>query len=257
VAGEPLVDDKPLRRGCACALPALRWASKTMIRTTGRKKILLLSAHAALLVMVAFSIIADVAIRRTEPHIYDSISDIPENDVGLVLGASRILSNGANNQHFENRMAAAAQLFMSGKVKHLLVSGDNHVQGYDEPTDMKNALVKLGVPPECITLDYAGFRTLDSVVRANKVFGQVKFTIISQRYHNYRALAIAHHHGLSAIAFCADDVQWKHSIRTEIREYFARTKAALDLFVLNAQPHFLGPHIEIDVKASRLPSPDA
>jgi SanA protein len=248
----------------AVAMPMLldaeyhrRSSGKTMQKSTRRRKILLRSAVAAVFLLLAFSLIANVLICQTEPFIYTSIEEIPQNDVGLVLGTARSLRNGMNNLHFDNRIMAAAQLFKSGKVKHLLVSGDNHIQGYDEPTDMRDALVQLGVPSDCITCDYAGFRTLDSVVRAKKVFGQEKFTIISQRYHNYRALAIARHHGLCAVAFCASDVPWQHSAKTEIREYFARTKAALDLYIFNVQPHFLGPHVDVTIKGPQGQSHDS
>src|SRR3954469_12537817 len=99
----------------------------------------------------------------TSDRVFQDRKAIPANDVGLVLGTSPRLKSGNINWHFKVRMDAAAKLFRERKVQHLLVSGDNHILGYDEPTEMKDALVKLGVPETAITLDYAGFRTLDSV----------------------------------------------------------------------------------------------
>jgi len=151
------------------------------------------------------------------------------------------------NLHFRNRINAAARLYKAGKIKHIVVSGDNRSKFYNEPVQMKNDLLKLGVPSSAITADFAGLRTLDSVVRMRKVFNQHRFTIISQEYHNYRALFIAKHHNLDAIAYSADKVRLKHSIKTEIREYFARVKAIIDLYILNRGPKFLGKKIPIKI----------
>jgi SanA protein len=122
-------------------------------------------------------------------------------------------------------------------VKHLLVSGDNHSKNYDEPTDMKNYLVSLGVPKEAITLDYAGFRTFDSMIRAKLIFGLTKFTIVSQEFHNQRALFICDQLGIEAVAFNAKDGYRGTGSLT--REYFAKSKAVLD-FLLGTEPKFLG-----------------
>jgi SanA protein len=134
-----------------------------------------------------------------------------------------------------------------GKVKHLLVSGDNHAVGYDEPSDMKQAVLALGVPESAVTLDYAGFRTLDSIVRAKEVFGQTKLTIVTDRFHAYRAVFIARHCGIEAVAYCSAEVPVKWSAEARLRECGARVKAVLDLFVLNTHPRFLGPKEEIRV----------
>src|SRR5581483_2015893 len=125
--------------------------------------------------------------------------------------------------HFDQRIAAAVALYQAGKVHHLLVSGDNHVVTHDEPTDMRNALIAAGVPASAITCDYAGFHTLDSVVRAKQVFCLQKFTVISEAFHCPRALWIAKQHGLEAVAFAAPDVAVKSwSWRAKLREQFAR-----------------------------------
>lgn len=176
---------------------------------------------------------------------YSDVHAIPHRTVGLVLGCQRYLGDNRPNLFFQNRVAAAAELYREGKVDYLLVSGDNHTRSYDEPTDMKNALVDQGVPAEKIYLDYAGFRTLDSVVRAKEIFGLTQVTIISQQFHAQRAIFIANRRGLDAIAFNASDVGAYDSFGTRVREHFARVKAVLDIYVLRKQPHFLGEKVAI------------
>jgi len=186
-----------------------------------------------------------LVVRSGRGRLYDKVSDTPRRDVGLLLGTSDKQGNGNRNPFFEYRIAAAAKLYKAGKIRHLLVSGDNHRKGYDEPALMKNALVAAGVPEAAITVDCAGFRTFDSVVRAKEVFGLSQFTIISQRFHDQRSLLIARRYGIDAIGFCAADVKLRYSIKTQIREAFARVKAVLDLYLLNTRPKFLGPKIKI------------
>jgi SanA protein len=159
----------------------------------------------------------------------------------VLLGTSEKQGNGNSNPFFEKRIVAAAALYKAGKIRHILVSGDNRRKNYDEPTDMQHALLAAGVPQTAITLDYAGFRTLDSVVRAKSIFGLSQFTIISQRFHDQRALLICRHYEIDAIGFCAEDIALRYGLKTQIREAFARVKAVLDLYVLNTRPKFLGP----------------
>jgi len=166
---------------------------------------------------------------------------IPSNDVALVLGTARLTARGNPNLHFNQRIDAAAALYKSGQVRHLIVSGDNSVKHYDEPTDMRDALVAAGVPTNAITCDYAGFRTLDSVVRAKTVFGLTNLTIVTEEFHCSRALWIAQRHGLNAVAYAAPDLGARWSARVKVREVLARTLCALDLYVLNRQPKFPGP----------------
>lgn len=177
-------------------------------------------------------------IAATCNQLYNSVDTIPFRKVGVVLGANRSW-HGEENPFFKYRIEAAATLLKAGKVKHLIVSGDNHSNTYDEPMDMKKALMKLGVPDTCITLDYAGFRTFDSVLRCKEVFGQDSVTIISQAFQNQRAIFIANHYGMGAVAYNAKDVP-ELSTRALIREYLAKFKVALDIYVLHSTPHFLG-----------------
>ena len=108
-----------------------------------------------------------------------------------------------------------------------------------EAEEMKKELMQKGVPEKSIYLDYAGFRTLDSVVRAKEVFGQTRLTIISQRFHNERAIYLAEKNGITAIGFNARDVDVYAGLKTNIRELFARVKMFIDL-AIDKQPHFLG-----------------
>ena len=170
---------------------------------------------------------------------YDDINNIPKNNVGLVLGASKWTSSGRINLFYQHRVDAAVALYKAGKINYILVSGDNGRKDYDEPSDFKNDLVAKGIPEAHIFLDYAGFRTLDSIVRAKEIFGQNAITIISQQFHNERAIYIAQHYDIEAIAYNAKDVY-----KTPPREYLARTKARLDL-LFNVKPKFLGDKIAI------------
>lgn len=176
--------------------------------------------------------------------LYSVIVETPANDVGLLLGTSPKLKNGDSNLYFEYRITAATELYKAGKIKYILISGDNSKEKYNEPAAMKRALMRNGVPEKAIYLDYAGFRTLDSVVRAKEIFGQNRFTIISQGFHNERALYLAEENGINAIGYNAKDV-WAYSgIKTKFRELFARVKMFIDLAV-DKKPHFLGEKVQI------------
>jgi SanA protein len=141
-----------------------------------------------------------------------------------------------------------AALFKAGKVKALIVSGDNGTQGYDEPTEMKRVLVQMGVPEAKIVCDYAGFRTLDSVVRAKEVFGQQRVIFVSQRFHNARAIYLARAFGIDAWGLNAKDVPVTLSVKTFLREKLACVKAVLDVNVLGTQPKFLGEKVAVPLE---------
>ena len=175
---------------------------------------------------------------------FSAVSKIPKNKVGLVLGTSKLLKNGNINLYFRFRINATVKLFKNNKIDFVLVSGDNGNHNYDEPTHFKNELIANGIPANKIFLDYAGFRTLDSVVRAKHIFGQLSITIISQKFHNERAIFLSEKHGIKAIGFNAKGVNTRYGFKTKIREYFARTKAYLDI-LFNTKPRFLGNSIEI------------
>jgi SanA protein len=176
---------------------------------------------------------------------FNKVAELPHRKVGLVLGCSPRLANGDRNWFFKFRMDAAAELFKSGKVDYLLVSGDNHHRSYDEPTAMKKALLLLGVPESRIFCDYAGLTTLDSVVRAKAVFGQASVTIVSQRFHNERAIYLARAFGLDAIGFNASDIALRYAPRTYLREILSRQRAWLDANIIHRKPRYLGSPVTI------------
>jgi SanA protein len=207
-------------------------------------KILLIVLATAFL----FVLICNIwVVSSTEDLIYTSVDMIPVNDVALVLGTSKYSKTGHSNLFFQSRMESAAQLYTGKKVKHFILSGDNSLSYYNEPQDMKKALILRGIPDSVITLDYAGFRTFDSVVRSKKIFNQDSITIITQQFHSYRALFISNFYGIRAIALASGPVPKGYSVVTLMREYLARCKAVIDLYVLRKEPKFLGEQINIDI----------
>lgn len=198
-------------------------------------------AIGAVVFLILFVVFSNVIIKQaTQKDIYQTIANTPQKKVALLLGTSRYTTRGTTNLFFKHRINAAAELYQQGKIKHIIVSGDNSLHSYNEPREMQKALIALGIPDSAITLDYAGFRTLDSVVRCKEVFGQTEVVIISQRFHVERALFIANKYEMDAIGFAAQDPPEKYSVKTHFREYFAKTKAVIDLYIINKKPKFLG-----------------
>lgn len=182
--------------------------------------------------------------KNASGKVFARLDRIPYNRTGLVLGTTPKLNDGRPNLYFEYRMDAAAALYKAGKVKYLIISGDNHLHTYNEPEEMKNSLLARGVPREALYLDYAGLRTLDSVMRAKEIFGQDSLTIISQRFHNERAIYLADAYGIQAVGYNAKDVNTYTGLKTRIRELFARVKVFIDLITCK-QPKYLGDKIPI------------
>lgn len=188
---------------------------------------------------------ANYSIKKdTEANVSYQISDIPKMKTALLLGTGKTLSNGQPNAYFYNRIQAAADLYKSGKVKYIIVSGDNSQKNYNEPEDMQMALIEYGVPKDSIFLDFAGFRTLDSVVRAKDIFGQNQLIIVSQKFHNERAVFLAKQNGMEAFGYNAPDVNKYAGLKTNLREYLAKAKAYLDL-ILGVEPKFGGDKVLI------------
>jgi SanA protein len=175
------------------------------------------------------------------PFLSANLERLPATRVGLVLGCSPHLADGRKNLFFERRIAAAAALFRAGKVQYLLVSGDNSRPDYDEPSAMRAALVVAGVPEPRIVRDFAGFRTLDSVARAQSVFGLSELIVVSQRFHNERAVYLARARGLKAFGYDAGDVGGVHGLRTHAREVLSRLVAVLEVELLHTAPRYPGP----------------
>ena len=186
-------------------------------------------------------------IYQASDRMHRSAVKMEKAPIALVLGTNKYY-RGIENPYYRYRINAAAELYHSGKINGLLLSGDNSQLNYNEPQMMKDDLLELGVPESAITLDYAGFRTLDSIIRAKKVFKQDKLIIISQKFHCERALYIADHYDIDAEAYLADEVLLRRSqVKVRIRECLARNKAMLDLYITQQQPKFLGPEEKVNL----------
>ncbi len=177
---------------------------------------------------------------QTHSRIFHSIEDTPTREIALVLGTSKYIGKTLN-AYYTHRINAAQELFEHEKIEALLLSGDNAHRSYNEPWTMRRDMLKAGIPQSRIFLDYAGFRTLDSVIRANKVFNADKFTIVTQAFHCERALFIADFYKIDAICFAVPSPTGISSIKIRSRETLARVKAFIDIYILDLQPKFLGP----------------
>ena len=182
------------------------------------------------------------AIWASRGRLFDEVSHVPATTVGLVLGTTDRV-NGHENLYFRYRIDAAVRVWKAGKLKTLIVSGDNRSPYYNEPEKMKQALVERGIPESRIVCDFAGLRTLDSVVRAKEIFGTNSILVISQRFQNERAIYLAKAHGIDAYGFNARDVETQAGMKTRIREVGARVKMWLDVNFLNTRPSHLGKKI--------------
>jgi SanA protein len=184
------------------------------------------------------------AVWASQGKLFEDVKDLPSAKVGLVFGTTDRLK-GRENRYFRYRIDAAVKVWKAGKVETFIVSGDNRSKYYNEPQKMKNALIEEGVPASRIVCDYAGLRTLDSVVRAKKIFGADKILVISQRFQNERAIYLAQANGIEAFGFNAEDVELQAGYKTKIREVGARVKMWLDVNFLDTAPTHLGDKVEL------------
>ncbi|WGE70525.1 YdcF family protein [Actinobacillus equuli subsp. haemolyticus] len=168
--------------------------------------------------------------------IYTDIEKLPKYNDAVVLGTSKYYSKGSPNLYYKYRLEAAMTLLKRGKVKNLLVSGDNKTPYYNEPKVMQNDLRRMGVQKELIKQDFAGYRTLDSIVRAREVYQLEPFVIVTQQFHCERALFIAKYHHIDAVCFAAKYPEGH--IKVRIREFFARLGMLWD-FLMDTQPETL------------------
>lgn len=204
---------------------------------------LFVMAVAVIAIFLLF-VVSDRVIDQQSANTYNSTDSIPVNKVGLLLGTSKYAVKGGINLYYKYRIDAAVELYNSGKVTFILISGDNSTKAYNEPQTMKDDLIARGVPANHIYLDFAGFRTLDSVVRCQTIFGQDQITIISQPFHNERAIYLAYEHGIKAIGFNAKEVTVSYGWKTRVRERIARVKMFFDLW-FGVEPKFGGDKIFI------------
>lgn len=181
---------------------------------------------------------------ESRDRLYNNVDDIPVNRVGLLLGTSKYLVDGTINLYYLHRIEAAANLFNRGKVKYIVISGDNGRKEYNEPEAMKQDLIRAGVDSTRLFLDFAGFRTFDSVIRIREIFSQDSVTFISQKFHNERAIFIAQQEGIYAIGYNAEDVTQMAGFKTLTREKIARVKVFID-YLISTKPKFLGEKVNI------------
>ncbi|MFP4425751.1 MAG: vancomycin high temperature exclusion protein [Spirochaetaceae bacterium] len=196
--------------------------------------------HAALGSIILIFLSNTLVVQQSEGSIYRDLATVPPTRVALLLGTSRWVRGGRANPFFDNRVAAAARLYETDKVEFILASGDNSHPSYNEPAYLRAALLRSGVPKERVVLDYAGFSTLDSVVRAREVFGLESVLVVSQPFHLQRALFIADASGLDAVGYAAADVEEWAGVSVRLRESLARVKAVLDVYVFHRSPRYLG-----------------
>ncbi len=195
----------------------------------------------ALIVVVVCNLI--IVFSSYQSH-FDDITDIEPHKTAIVLGTSRFLKSGNPNPYFHYRISAAAELYHAGKVQYLILSGDNRAQNYNEPEQMRREIIRYGVPDSVLYLDYAGLRTLDSMVRSREVFGQDSIIVVSQKFHNQRAIFLARTKNINAIGYNATDLDKRQGIRTHVREVFARVLVFVDL-IMRKQPRHLGEKVII------------
>lgn len=214
----------------------------------GRKMItfLLPLVFFTLVLSLLITFASDQAVMKSASKRHSSNVDaLPDCQVVLLLGCSEYLGNGRRNLYFKYRIEAAVDLYRANSDRIFLVSGDNGHKNYNEPEAMKSALIREGVPEDKIVCDYAGFRTLDSVVRAREIFGVERLIVVSQQFHNERAIFLAQAKNIQAYGYNARDIRSRGGLKTRIREKLARVKTMLDVSILNTQPRFLGKKIRI------------
>ena len=202
-------------------------------------KIFLWSTCIILFVCIVVMLICNqIVVNNAEGKVFSDIDRIKYNKVGLLLGTTPQARIGRiTNAFFTYRIDAAEELYKAGKIEKILISGDeNSLDGINEPECMRDSLVARGVPERAIILDGKGYRTINSVINANKLYGLKSFTIISQEFHNERAIYQAEHLGLDVEniqAYNAKDPKSRRAYLTTIREYFARVKMFMDLITYN------------------------
>lgn len=174
----------------------------------------------------------------SEPYIYSNINEIPESHTALVLGA-RVYKNNRVSHVLYDRIISGVELYKSGKVKKILASGARRSEDYDEVNAMKYHLLKNNIDSGNILLDYAGFDTYDSIVRAKGVYDIKDVLIVTQRFHLSRAVYIARENGLNAFGYIADKRKYQAMIFYEIREMYACVKALIEVYY-GAGPEYQG-----------------
>lgn len=214
-----------------------------MLRKLLRRRFLV-PAFVIFALLAGTILLCNFLVARHEKFVFENPENVPATRTALVLGTAPTTRDGLTNVYFVNRIAATKRLFDSGKIERILVSGDNRSHDYNEPQAMKNELVRLGVPAEKIYCDYAGLRTLDSVVRAKEIFGQEKFVVVSQAFHCERAVFLARSRGIEAFGFVAENaLSPGYTVRNWLRERLARVAAVADILFMRSPKHLGEPVI--------------
>lgn len=186
----------------------------------------------AIIIMMGLIIVIGCQIAVTSAakgRMYNDVKEIPHREVGLLLGTSPLGRSGRPNQFYLFRLDATVALYNAGKIDRIIISGARRGDDYDEPTEMRNDLVKRGLPDSIFVLDGEGHRTISSIVRTKEVLAEDSVTIISQKFHNERALFLARHNEIDAIAFNAENTssrRWR--LMMVLRESLARVKAVAE-----------------------------
>lgn len=199
-----------------------------------KMKILLMCGAVLAFLLIVVVVCYGIVWNNADGKHFDDVNSVPFNETGLLLGTSPITRNGVHNYYFDYRIHAAVDLYKHGKIKRIIASGGNYAgrqkYGCNELVAMRDSLKSYGVPDSAIILDYQGTRTVASIINAKERYGVESLTFISQRYHNERAIWLAEHYGLEAVAF---DARIPHSKKNKIRnvgrEFLARVKMFIDL----------------------------
>ena len=210
-----------------------------------KKRVIIISIFVLGVLFISGITYSNYVINSYDQFTFDKINDAPTVYSCLVLGTTPKLKDGRNNLYYGFRIQAAFDLYTNGKCKKIVVSGDNRKHGYNEPVDMKNDLVAKGIPAADIICDYAGLRTLDSVIRYKEIFGQETGIVVSQKFHNARAIYIARANGIELFGYNATDVNKFGGFKTRVREILSKFKCMLDLNVFYTKQKHLGEKIKI------------
>lgn len=198
-----------------------------------------------LLIVLIAIIYANLLVTSHKEFTHSNISNVSKEYACLVLGTSKFLSNGDVNSFYQYRMDATVEAYTAGKCSKIVVSGDNRRYNYNEPEQMKQSLVAMHIPADVIFCDYAGARTLDSVLRFKYVFGQSSGIVISQEFHNERAIYIGKNNGINLTGFNAKEVDAYNGFRTKFREIFSRVRAVADIEIFHSKARHYGQPITI------------
>ncbi len=213
-----------------------------------RRRVRRAAVAAGLIVAAAAAFVAGAnayVLRVGREGTYARVEDVPPRAVAIVLGA-RIFRDGTPSPVLEDRLATALDLYRMGKVRRILVTGDNGTNQYDEVTVMQRWLLARGVPAAAVQRDHAGFRTLDSMARAAQVFRVRHAVVCTQRFHLARSMFLARRYGLDAVGAEADRRPYQKALRDAVREVAARAVAVSDVFITRRRPRFLGEQIPLE-----------